>query len=56
MKIYVCDRGWAGMGFVVAESLEQAQQLFNTGYDTEFDGIDEYEIENGLMVLNSGDM
>ena len=62
MKIYIADFGWAGCIFVVANSLEEAKEFMKQDYDVANSynnmnpPIDEYEITNGFIYSNSGDL
>lgn len=57
MKLYYQDNGWCGSIVVIAESLGEARALMQNelNYDRDVP-IDEYPIENGLVLTCMGDM
>lgn len=62
LKIYVVDYGWPGALIAVAESKEQAREIFAAQDRLTWDeraerkhGIDEYEIKPGLVQVTIGD-
>jgi len=64
MKIYSIDWGWAGSATCVAESVEEAAEIFRVeretrlnAYNNQIDikSIMEHEIVKGLVHYNIGD-
>jgi hypothetical protein len=56
LKLYVQDNSVYGMIVVVATSLLQAMELMKVHYNYDANHtIEEYEIEDGLCVVNFGD-
>lgn len=56
LKLYVQDNGVYGMIAVVSTSELQARELMKQNYNYDENRIiEEYEIEDGLCIVNLGD-